>query len=327
MRLANRAKALGDVVEHGQVSHGDHTFPIISFQFGTKDKKAPTLVFVAGVHGLEKIGTQILTAYLESFVQLLSWDYGLQESLKKSRIVFYPIVNPVGMYLNQRSNGQGIDLMRNGFQDASDPVPPLMGGHRLSPLIPWYRGKVGEGLQIEAELLCELMREFYENQSPTIALDVHSGFGLKDSLWFPYAGNSQYFPEASRILAMKKLLDRSFGHHTYSVEPQHVSYKTHGDLWDHMLNDAEKLSNRAPFIPLTLEMGSWTWVRKNPRQVFSRLGLFNPILPHRIKRAERRHFILFNFLVKIIASPEVWAHLPTTRLRSLEKQARKTWYT
>lgn len=324
VNLGRRVGSLGEVREEGYVTHRKREFPILSFHFGSKDPKASTLIFVAGVHGLEKIGTQILTAYLDSWLQLLRWDKSLQVSLENARVIFYPIVNPVGMVLNQRSNGNGVDLMRNAPVDSLEETIPLVSGHRISPRLPWYRGE--EGLEREALILESFIRKTCFQGAKTLVLDIHSGFGLKDSLWFPYARGSDYFPEAGRVLAIKKLLDRTYPHHTYAFEPQHFSYKTHGDLWDYFLEEFEAQKAGGIFIPLTLEMGSWAWVKKNPRQIFNRLGLFNPILPHRVKRAERRHFLLFNFLVKVISSPEAWETLSDRRLRILEQQARRKWY-
>ena len=57
-----------------------------------------------------------------------------------------------------------------------------------------------------------------------------------------------------------------------------------------------RLSRRrtAFFLPLTLEMGSWLWVKKNPRQLFSRHGIFNPLIEHRQQRVLRRHLALLD---------------------------------
>lgn len=63
---------------------------------------------------------------------------------------------------------------------------------------------------------------------------------------------------------------------------------------------------RRIFIPLTLEMGSWTWLRKNPRQIFSSFGAFNPMMPHRYERILRRHLILLDFLVRATRNHKLW---------------------
>ena len=59
-------------------------------------------------------------------------------------------------------------------------------------------------------------------------------------------------------------------------------------------------------MPLTLEMGSWTWVRKNPLQGLTSLGRFNPIKPHRLRRTLRRHLPLLEFLFHAAASYRAW---------------------
>lgn len=327
LRIKDNLQGLGEVQTQGTVSHKGRSFPLLSFHFGKKDSAAPTLIFVAGVHGLEKIGTQILLSFLESWLQLLKWDTSLQALLKTSQVIFYPIANPIGMSLNMRSNGNGVDLMRNGGQQAEGKTYPFISGHKISRHLPWYRGY--GYLEKEAEVLCAFIQNHAFHAGPSLVLDIHSGFGLKDSLWLPYAGSTKPFPEAARVLALKQLFDQSYPHHTYSVEPQHFSYRTHGDLWDHLVHLhqlTQKTATGGPFIPLCLEIGSWIWLRKNPRQIFSSLGLFNPILPHRVKRAERRHFLLLNFLLKAIGSPDAWVNLSERRYGELDQSARIFWY-
>ena len=110
---ADSLGVLGEVREEAWIRHKDLNFPILSFHFGPQDPQLPSLIFVGGVHGLEKIGTQVVTSYLKSFIRLLTWDHSLNNILKECRILFYPLVNPVGMFLSTRSNGRGVDLMRN----------------------------------------------------------------------------------------------------------------------------------------------------------------------------------------------------------------------
>src|SRR6185295_12711058 len=65
-----------------------------------------------------------------------------------------------------------------------------------------------------------------------------------------------------------------------NVEPTARSYTIAGDLWDYLYDRAVERGRR--LLPLTLEMGSWAWVRKNPIQALTALGRFNPIKPHRL---------------------------------------------
>ena len=79
------------------------------------------------------------------------------------------------------------------------------------------------------------------------------------------------------------------------------------------------------FLPLTLEMGSWLWVKKNPRQLFSRHGIFNPLIDHRQQRVLRRHLPLLDFTTRAAASAARW--LPEgTVLDAHDRAARAQWY-
>ena len=75
---------------------------------------------------------------------------------------------------------------------------------------------------------------------------------------------------------------------------------------------------------MTLELGSWLWIRKNPRQLFSRHGIFNPIKAHRIKRVLRRHADLLDFLTRAAFAAPRW--LPDAAQRVvLQQQAASLW--
>lgn len=326
MICADSISPVGEVREEALVRYRHQDFPILSFRFGSTDPSAPTLLFVAGVHGLEKIGTHVVTSFLKSFIRLAQWDHTLIHLLETCRILFYPLVNPIGMLLNSRANGHGVDLMRNAPIDAEERTLPLVGGHRIGNWLPWYRGELDRPMELEAMTLCDFVRREVFPSRTSLILDVHSGFGLVDRVWFPYASSHRYYPNAPRILALKKLLDQSYPHHVYIIEPQHHAYTTHGDLWDYLSLEHQAAHLPGTMIPLTMEMGSWHWVKKNPKQLFSSFGIFNPVLPHRIKRAERRHFFLFDFLVKAIASGDRWAELQGQKQIFLEKKSRQLWY-
>ncbi|MNT18439.1 hypothetical protein D3C72_1536500 [compost metagenome] len=75
---------------------------------------------------------------------------------------------------------------------------------------------------------------------------------------------------------------------------------------------------------MTLELGSWLWIKKNPRQLFSRAGIFNPIKAHRTARVLRRHVSLFDFLGRTAFAPERWLPEGVHR-QQLLAQARAHW--
>jgi len=314
--------------ELAMIQHRDLSLPLLALEFGSTDPKASVFFLTGGVHGLERIGTRVILSYLKTLVNLSLWDKSIHDLLGRVRFSVIPIVNPVGMYYGRRSNGNGVDLMRNAPVDAEGvPSISIAAGHRISPRLPWYRGEQGRPMEDEAKAITSYFEERFAKASSVIALDVHSGFGAVDRLWFPYAKTQTPFPNLKEVFQLTHLLDRVYPHHIYKVEPQSASYTTHGDLWDY-LYDRRREAGGSLFIPLTLELGSWLWIKKNPRQLFSALGMFNPLLPHRTSRILRRHLHLLDFLVRAAATPEAWCkgtgmlHDPEEVLR----MAKARWY-
>ena len=307
------------------ITYKNLEFPIHCITLGSTRPDVPVLAFFGGVHGLEKIGSEVILSYLHTICTLLDWDEEFQARLEKSRLVFVPIVNPVGVYLGTRSNGNCIDLMRNSPVEAIG-ATKLYGGHRITPLLPWYRGDAST-MELEAQALCRVVEQHVFSSPLSIALDLHSGFGLKDRLWFPYASSKVPFPFIAETLALKELFDRCYPHHVYKIEPMCLEYLINGDLWDYLLDDyVQRFSDERIFLPLTLEMGSWLWLRKNPTHLFSRHGLFHPLLPHRLKRVFRRHFLLFDFLHRSLLYPDTWGHLGFEKKALYQSKATGLWY-
>jgi len=317
---ALRARTLCEVNCDGE------RLPVEAIEIGATAADAPAVGFFGGVHGVERIGTQVVLAYLHTLVERLQWDDTLPPLLERVRLVFMPLVNPGGMLRRTRSNLAGVDLMRNGPNDADCRVPLLLGGHRLGPWLPWYRGRRDAPLQPEAQALCDTVDQRLASQPFSIALDCHSGFGTRDHVWFPYAGSRRPIDCLADIYALRSLFRSTHPYHgIYIIEPQSRRYTTHGDLWDWLYQRSRETgrgprpsdarpSNPLPsevrpsnlFLPLTLEMGSWLWVKKNPLQLFGRLGLFNPIETHRMHRNLRRHLTFLDFLVRAAASHARW---------------------
>jgi hypothetical protein len=278
--------------------------PVYAIAMGNPDADT-ALGLVGGVHGLERIGTQVVVAFLSSLVMRLAWDATLHRLLENVRLVFMPLVNPGGMLRGTRANPNGVDLMRNAPVDAIDPVPFLLGGQRLSAGLPWYRGGRGLPMEAESRALCSFIERELHSRPFSIALDCHSGFGMRDRLWFPFAHRRSAIGHLPQLHALYQIFQGSNNHHPYVFEPQSRQYLTHGDLWDHLYLKACEDPQRV-FLPLTLEMGSWLWVKKNPRQLFSRQGIFNPLIGHRQQRVLRRHWPLLDFLVRAAAGWRLW---------------------
>ncbi|KAI1691128.1 zinc carboxypeptidase domain-containing protein [Ditylenchus destructor] len=151
--------------------------PVVAVTMGNPDPSVPGIGFIGGVHGLERIGAQVVLAFLGSLVRRLRWDLSLHQQLESLRLVFLPVVNPGGVLMASRANPAGVDLMRNAPQDAEHPVPFLVGGQRLSSRLPWYRGAAGAPLQPESDALCRLIRE--ELRGPPGRADHRLPFRLR----------------------------------------------------------------------------------------------------------------------------------------------------
>ncbi|HEX5792699.1 MAG TPA: DUF2817 domain-containing protein, partial [Rheinheimera sp.] len=168
------------------VPHMTKQLPVYALALGNSSQALPAMVLVGGVHGLERIGTQVVLAYLQTLLNRLQWDLCLQHTLQHCRIYFIPLLNPAGMANGWRANGNSVDLMRNAPVECTEGAAWLVGGQRISRAIPWHRG---DSEQMEAEsqaLVSYIQRELFARPF-SLVLDCHSGFGSTDRLWFPYA--------------------------------------------------------------------------------------------------------------------------------------------
>jgi hypothetical protein len=299
-------------------------YPIYAVALGNPDPSVPAVGYFGGVHGLERIGAEVVIAYLQSLVMRLQWDSTLHKQLETVRLVFMPLVNPGGMFLGTRANPQGVDLMRNSPVESLEPVPFLVGGQRWSARLPWYQGAAHQPMQMENQAVCEVVQQELLGRTFSLAVDCHSGFGATDRIWFPFAHTRKPIAHLAEIHALKTIFNDSNTHHRYTFEPQSLQYLAHGDLWDHLYQEAALGSDRV-FLPLTLEMGSWLWVKKNPRQLFSRHGIFNPLIEHRQQRVLRQHQLLLDFLSRAASGQHLW--LPFQEKRAWHHaQALQDWY-
>jgi len=303
---------------------GGATYPVYVITLGNPASNVPAVGYFGGVHGLERIGAEVVLAYLHNLVMRLQWDSSLHQQLETVRLVFMPIVNPGGMALGTRANPNGVDLMRNAPVQATEAVPFLVGGQRISAGLPWYRGAMDAPMEIENQAVCEVVNAELLSREFSLSVDCHSGFGSRDRLWFPYAHKRAPIAHLAEMQALKSIFVQSHSYQRYVIEPQSLQYLAHGDLWDHLYLQACTQPQRV-FLPLTLEMGSWLWVKKNPRQLFSRHGMFNPLIEHRLQRVLRQHQLLLDFLSRAASGHQLW--LPTAENRAQHHaQALQDWY-
>ncbi|HKX42241.1 MAG TPA: M14 family zinc carboxypeptidase [Burkholderiaceae bacterium] len=314
-----------EVVCEIDMGAGAPRLPVLAITLGNPDPSVPAAGFFGGVHGLERIGAEVVIAHLASLVMRLRWDSSLHRQLEALRLVFMPIVNPGGMAQSTRANPNGVDLMRNAPVDAEHPVPFLIGGQRQSSRLPWYRGAAGAPMEAESEAVCRIVERELLARPFSMVVDCHSGFGTRDRVWFPYAHTARPIPHLADLHAFQRILDDAHPHHRYIVEPQSRQYLAHGDLWDHLYLRALAQRPESTFLPLTLEMGSWLWVKKNPRQLFSRHGIFNPLIEHRRERVLRRHTVWLDFVMRATQSHARWRPQGAQR-EAAHEAALSRWY-
>lgn len=296
--------------------------PVHVIGLGNRSPGTPAIGFFGGVHGLERIGTQVVLSFLGSLVARLHWDDILHRQLADMRIVFMPLVNPAGMSRRSRANARGVDLMRNAPLQSRERVAFLVGGQRLTRALPWYRGAPDDTMEVESSALCGVVREELHSRPFSLALDCHSGFGVRDRIWFPHAHTRAPFARLAEVHALACGFAGLYPGHPYVFEPQCRQYLTHGDLWDFLCAQAPPA---ATFLPLTLEMGSWRWIRKSPRQALSRLGIFNPLPPDRLARVRRNHLLWMAYLCRAAQTWRDWVPSGADRDRH-ERRGRAAWF-
>jgi zinc carboxypeptidase len=309
----------------GSVASSAGPLPMYALRLGSAAPEAPVLLCVGGVHGLERIGAQVVLSYIETLLATLTWDRTLAEMLSTVRLCFLPVLNPAGVLMRRRGNGNGVDLMRNApvESDERESLFKLYRGQRWTRRLPWFRGSA-RSLEPETQALSDFVVRHGGQSRFMLALDVHSGFVGADRLWFPYAHTRALFPHAPEMLALKRLLDATYPKHRYVVEPQASQYTTHGDMWDYLYDGQRGTNPGGLFLPLTLELGASSWLRKNWR-VLSKLAFFHPLEPNRTRRVLRRHVQLFEFLLRAVYSWERWARLGPNERAVLAREADATW--
>ncbi len=75
------------------VNMDGQSLPVYTLAIGNPSPDVPAVGFFGGIHGLERIGTQVLLSFLEGLLARLRWDHMLHQQLAHVRLVFMPLVN------------------------------------------------------------------------------------------------------------------------------------------------------------------------------------------------------------------------------------------
>ncbi|MCB1177934.1 MAG: carboxypeptidase [Leptospiraceae bacterium] len=280
-RLFKLTKLGGKKVRLNQLGYSRKTkegfrFPIYGLEIGKPSSFEKNVVgFVAGVHGLETIGIRILFDFLEHLLYPGNKSFLPELHSGKLGIACIPILNPGGVVLKSRANPAGVDLMRNSNVEAEKPVK-FFGGQSFSAKLPYFRGKA---IQPENRVLLNFVKKYFYplNQNIIPVLDIHSGFGTIDNVWWPYAYTKDKCPDDSLYSKLSKILKDDCYHLHLKYGPQSEIYTTHGDIWDKIyLEFQEKSNNSSKLLPWTLEVGTWSDIKSDPWKIFRKRGIFNP---------------------------------------------------
>src|SRR5688500_18475591 len=73
------------------VDSAGQALPLHVIRLGNADSALPAVGFFGGVHGLERIGSRVVIAFLDHLVARLEWDASLHQLLSGVHLVFMPI--------------------------------------------------------------------------------------------------------------------------------------------------------------------------------------------------------------------------------------------
>jgi len=303
-RIFRFARKHADLVRLSQLDYstpgkGDLRFPIYLLEIGKPSAfKRASASIVSGVHGLETIGVRIHLDTIAAMLNAKSRFYS--KDIVKGRLGIYsiPILNPAGVALQTRANAKGVDLNRNSGVAAEHAIP-FFGGHTLSPSLPYYSGKTR---QRETRALLDFYKERVWPKLTSVhrSLDIHSGYGSENYLWWPYSFSDRKVFDEREFLKLAEALHAM--HPAYRIEPMSQSYQTNGDLWDAALiefaahEQRKRKRDRSHFLPFTLEIGTWHELKKSPRRLFSREKIFNPPKADRKTYLKAHRALICDFL-------------------------------
>ncbi|MGB1557153.1 MAG: M14 family zinc carboxypeptidase, partial [Oceanococcaceae bacterium] len=157
--------------------------PLRSLSIGADRPEIPRLFVMGGVHGNERIGVEVVLSFLHTLLEHMRWNEHFAELFERVRLIVVPIANPTGFAAGTRATAAGIDLMRNAPIESRN-AHWLVGGQKLSPWLPWYRGRQ---MCPELEAITRLFDDETRDCPLTLSLDCHSGFGAVNRIWFPWA--------------------------------------------------------------------------------------------------------------------------------------------
>ena len=298
LQLKRLAKNYSDILimeELGEIEHMGYRSPVNAFYISHKpNPELPTVAFFSCFHGVEWIGSRVLVNFIEHLIREITWDEDIKALTEKVNICGIPVVNPIGRLEHNRSNGNGIDLMRNA-PVRSDKALLLLGGQKFSRHIPWY---MGEGLEKENVIVSKFLDDNVFPSDFKITIDIHSAFLRGSRIWIPYASGKKLPEKETKLFRqVRKTLNSVYKYNPYKYQKQENIYKTHGDFWDHSF-DRHGSSAKGTFLPITLEISSREWSVRNFLRKWSLEALFSPSNRKQENSEYIKHIMVFDFIIR-----------------------------
>ena len=239
----------------------------------------------------------------------LRWDALLHRQLETLRLVFMPVVNPGGLWRGTRANPNGVDLMRNAPVDATERVPFLVGGQRLSAGLPWYRGADGAPMQAESAALCRVVERGTADRAAVqhrgrLPLRLRAARPAVVSVRAHAAGRSTHLPEMHALCELFEQAHAAPSLRARAAEPPVPGARRPvGPPLPARLRAAP-----AALLPAAdAGDGLLAVGQEEPAPAASRAtGMFNPLIAHRQQRVLRRHLPWLDFVARAAASHERW---------------------
>ena len=288
-RLAAEAGAAVSLRTACDVDCGERRFPVPVLTLGTTAADAPAVGFFGGVHGLERIGAEVVIAYLRSLVMRLPGTSCCTGSSRRCASCSCRWSIRAALWRGTRANPNGVDLMRNAPVDATRAraLPDRRPAHQRARC----RGTAAPPARrwsARAQALCRVV----EDRAAGRGRSASRSTATRASACATASGSRTRTPRGRsstcrRCTRCARSSTRRLLHHRYVRRAAEPPVPGARRPVGPPLPRACRAPARRVFLPLTLEMGSWLWVKKNPRQLFSRHGIFNPLIEHRQQRVLR----------------------------------------
>jgi carboxypeptidase T len=260
--------------------------PIEVIRISSSDKDVPRVLFVGGIHGLEKVGVEMVIRLMDRLLEGHGTDQRITTMLEQRQVWLVPVLNPDGYATSRRKNARGVDLNRNFAVGFSSP-----GSASRWRLWPFYAGP-----SPYSEPETRAIKDLTARVPFSIALSFHSFGGLIN---FPYGHTRTPAKDNKLFRAISQEMRKRQPHEKYAARQLSWLYKPKGSLEDDLYEHGGTLA-------FLIEMMRWFPRLMRPTVFWRRFSWFNPSETELASHLENNVEPAL-YLVEIAADP--WAVL------------------